>query len=101
MFITITSGKVPSELSEKLEKFLQELLPKMRQLPGVRAIYHYSKPEAGEVKTIVIWEDEESIKAYREGELIKEAIAFEKENNLSSTREIYPLTFSLGDNIIS
>ncbi|MGA2310427.1 MAG: hypothetical protein ABSG57_12890 [Candidatus Bathyarchaeia archaeon] len=41
------------------------------------AIYHYSRPEKNDETTRVIWEDKDSLMAYRQGELIKEAIAFE------------------------
>ena len=97
MFITITSSKVPPELSEKVESFLQKFLPRMKQQPGVRSIYHYARPDLDDESTIVTWDDQESIKAYRESELIKEAIAFEQKLNLPSTRESYPLIFSTDD----
>ena len=97
MFITITSSKVPPELSEKVESFLQKFLPRMKQQPGVRSVFHYARPDRGDESTIVIWDDQKSIKAYRESELIKEAIVFEQKLNLPSTREIYPLILSLDD----
>ena len=54
----------------------------------------YLKPEKGDESTIVIWRDRESLNAYRGGELIKEALAFEKKIGLeATTREGYPLIF--------
>jgi len=40
-----------------------------------------------------MWRDQESLTAYREGELIKEGIAFELKLGLKSTREAYPLIY--------
>ena len=94
MYISITGSKV-SKFEAETEKFLSEFLPKMRRLPGVMAIYHYYRPELGDNTTIVIWKDKEALQAYRNGDLIKEAIAFEKVHGLQSSREAYPLTLSL------
>jgi quinol monooxygenase YgiN len=95
MYISITGGKVSKESEMATEKFLSEFLPKMRKLPGVVAIYHYYRPEFGDDSTIVIWKDKEALQAYRGGELIKEAIAFEKKMGLQATREGYPLDIAL------
>ena len=95
MFITITTSKATPDQSAQVEEFLKEFLPRMEKQPGVLAIYHYNRPEKGDESTIVIWEDQESVKAYREGGLIKEAIAFEKQLGLeATTREGYPLVYS-------
>jgi hypothetical protein len=67
----------------------------MRKLPGVIAIYHYSRPEKNDETTLVIWKDKDSLIAYRQGELIKEAIAFENKLGLKTTREAYPLIIGL------
>lgn len=66
----------------------------MRKFPGVIAIYHYARPDRGDDRTIVIWESEEALQLYRQSELVKEAIAFEKKLNLPAIREAYPLTYS-------
>jgi heme-degrading monooxygenase HmoA len=66
----------------------------MRQFPGVIAIYHYARPDRGDDSTVVIWESEVALKLYRQSELVKEAMAFEKKLNLLATREVYPLTYS-------
>jgi quinol monooxygenase YgiN len=95
MYISLTGGKVSRESEAEVEKFLSEFLPKMRKLPGVTAIYHYYRPEFGEDSTVVIWKDREALLAYRNGELIKEAIAFENKHNQQITRESYPLTIAL------
>jgi heme-degrading monooxygenase HmoA len=95
MYISFTSSRPAKEQSQQLEEFLETFLPRMRKFTGVRAIYHFARPENGEDTTIVIWESEEVMKQYRESELIKEAIAFEKKNKLPSTRESYSLIRSL------
>ena len=94
MFITITTSEVTPDQLVQVEGFLKEFLPRMEKQPGVLAIYHYNRPEKGDESTIVIWKDQESLTAYREGELIKEAIAFEKKMGLeATTREGYPLVY--------
>jgi quinol monooxygenase YgiN len=95
MYISFTGSKASKESQAEVEKFLSEFLPKMRKLPGVVAIYHYSRPEFGDDSTVVVWKDREALQAYRSGELIKEAIVFEKAHGLHLTREAYPLTLSL------
>ena len=44
---------------------------------------------------MIVWEDEEARAAYRESELIKEALELEQRLGLASTREAYPLTLAL------
>jgi len=93
MFITITSSKVTPEQSRQVEAFLGGFLPRLKQQPGVVAIYHYARPERGDEITIVVWKSQEAVKAYRESDLIKEAIAIETQLNLPATREGYPLVY--------
>jgi heme-degrading monooxygenase HmoA len=97
MFIsfTSTSSRMTMEQSARLTKFLEAFLPRMRKFPGIQAIYHYDQPEKGTASTLVIWESQEAMQNYRQSELIKEALAFEKEYGLPGTREAYPLIFSL------
>jgi len=96
MFITITTSKVTAEQAGQVEDFLKEFLPRMKQQPGVNAIYHYSRPDKGDESTVVIWESPEAVKAYRESDLIKEAMAYEQKLGLyeTTTREGYPLIFN-------
>ena len=96
MFITITTSKVTLEQSKQVESFLKDFLPRLKQQPGVVAIYHYSRPEKGDESTVVIWGSPEAVKSYRESDLIKEAMAYEQELDLqgTTTREGYPLIFS-------
>ena len=93
MFITITTSKATPELLQEVETFLNEFLPRLERQPGVLAIYHYARPEQGDESTIIIWENEEAVKAYRTGDLIKEASAFEQAHHLPGTREGYPLIY--------
>ncbi len=93
MFLTITTSKATPEQLQEGETFLHEFLPRLKQQPGVLAIYHNARTEQGDESTIIIWENEEAVKAYRTGDLIKEAIAFEQAHHLPSTREGYRLIY--------
>jgi heme-degrading monooxygenase HmoA len=93
MFITFTTSKVTPEQLQEIETFLHEFLPRLKQQPGVLAIYHCARAELRDEITIIIWENEEAVQAYRKGNLIKEAIAFEQAHHLPSTREGYPLIY--------
>ncbi len=95
MFISITSSKYSEEHAPKVEAFLNSFLPRMRQAPGVVAVYRYARPDKGDKYTIVIWESEAALKAYRQSDLMKEAMAFEQAVELPGTREAYPLLQSL------
>lgn len=94
MFITVTTSRPKPDQFEKIETFLSKFLPRLEQQSGVVAIYHYVRPERGDDTTLVIWENQEAVKNYREGSLNQEAVAFEKELNLPSTREGYPLAYA-------
>lgn len=93
MFLTITTSKATPEQLQEVETFLYEFLPRLKQQPGVVAIYHYARPEQSDESTIIIWENEEAVQAYRRSDLIKEAVAFEQAHHLPSTREGYPLIY--------
>jgi heme-degrading monooxygenase HmoA len=93
MFITITTSKVTPEQMKQVEGFLEGFLPRLKHQLGVIAIYHYARPEKGDESTIVVWENQEAVKTYRESDLIKEVIAFETRHNLPATREGYPLVY--------
>jgi len=94
MFITITTSRPKPDQAAELELFLANFLPWLEQLPSVAAIYHYARPEQGDDITLIIWESQDAVKSYREGSLFKEASAFEKELNLETTREGYPLAYA-------
>ncbi len=99
MFITITSSKVPPELSGQVEGFLKEFLPRLKQQPGVVAIYHYARPKEQDEATIVVWNSPADVQAYRDSDLMKEVMAFESRLNLPATREGYPLAY--GTSVVS
>jgi heme-degrading monooxygenase HmoA len=91
--ITRSSGLTAEERNE-VEGFLTSFLSRLeREQPGVVAAYHFHNDESNESTTIIVWQDEAARLAYREGELIKEAIATEQRLGLSSTREAFPLTY--------
>ncbi len=96
MFITITTSKVTPEQSKQVENFLNDFLPRMKLQQGVVAIYHYSRPDKGDESTVIVWESPAAVKAYRESDLVKEAMAYEQKLGLQdmTTREGYPLIFS-------
>ncbi len=94
MYITLTSSVVTDEQSGEVEKFLAEFLPRLKRQPGVLEIYHFKRPELDEEVTAIIWEDEQAMKAYRESELVKEPMAFERQHNLPSQRRGYPLIYA-------
>jgi Uncharacterized enzyme involved in biosynthesis of extracellular polysaccharides len=94
MFITVTTSQPKPDQVAEVELFLANFLPRLEQLPGVVAIYHYARPDQGDDITLIIWESQEAAKNYRVGTLFKEAHAFEKELNLASTREGYPLAYA-------
>ena len=94
MFITDTSSRLKPDQAAEVELFLANFLPRLEQLPGVAAIYHYAHPEQGDDITLIVWESQEDAKNYRERSLFKEAFAFEKELNLASSRKGYPLAYA-------
>ena len=93
MYLTITTSKATTEQLQEVETFLHKFLPRLEHQPGVLAIYHYTRPEQGDGSTIIIWENEEAVKAYRASDLMKEAIAFGQAHHLPGTREGYPLIY--------
>jgi quinol monooxygenase YgiN len=93
MYITITTSKPTQEQLPQVEAFLQQFLPRVQQQPGVLAVYHYVRPDKGDDSTLIVWEDEAAVQAYRASALVREAIAFEQANDLAATREGYPLRY--------
>jgi heme-degrading monooxygenase HmoA len=93
MFITITTGRGISEHIQAATIFLQSFLPRLEKQPGVVAVYHYTRPEHGDHTTLIIWENEEAVRAYRASDLVREAIAFEQANDLPATREGYSVAY--------
>ncbi len=94
MVISLTASTVTPEQTQQVDDFLQRFPSKMQQESGAVAIYHFYRPDPGESTTIVIWESEEARQAYRQSELIQEAMAFERKLGLTRTREAYPLTYA-------
>jgi heme-degrading monooxygenase HmoA len=93
MFITTTISKLRDDQVAGAEAYMAGFLPRLQALPGVVAIYHYLRPEQHDDVTIIVWEDQAAIKTYRESALFLEAVAFDKENQISSVREGFPLVF--------
>ncbi len=99
MFITLTRSQGTPEQLRQAAEFLSKFLPRLKQERGVRAVYHFDRPDQGDDYTIIVWEDEAAARAYRQSELVKEAMAFEQSNKLPATREGYPLGLGLSDKI--
>ena len=97
MFITLTSSKITVDQARESENFLDDFLPRLKHQPGVMGIYHFQRPDKGDEVTVIVWENEEAMKVYREGELIKEPIAFESLYNIHSSREGYPLIYAVSE----
>jgi heme-degrading monooxygenase HmoA len=96
MVISLTSSKVTPEQGRQVEEFLSGFLPRLKaEQPGVVAVYHFTKRDQGEQVTAILWENEAARAAYRESELIQEALELEQRLGLASTREAYPLTLAL------
>ena len=100
MFITITTSKVKPDQSDMVEEFLEGYLPKVGKLPGVMAVYHYNRPKNDDDSTIIGWKDVKSLEAYREGDLIKEAMDFMRKLGSESVMEAYPLAYPAEDDNI-
>jgi len=86
MIVTVTEGQPNEAQGVQTEAFLAEFLPRMKREPGVVEILHYTDPESGAAVTVVVWESEGGVRRYREGELIREAIAFEQKIGESAGR---------------
>ncbi len=99
MYITLTRSEGSAEQLQKAADFLSSFLPRLKQQPGVLAAYHFDRPDKGDDLTIIVWKDQAAVQAYRQGSLIKEAMAFEQLNGMPATREGYPLRLGLGDKI--
>jgi heme-degrading monooxygenase HmoA len=96
MVISFTTSTVTPEQGREVESFLGEFLPRLKEeQPGVVAVYHFTKPDTGEEVTAIVWSDEDARVAYRQSELIKEALVLEQRLGLASAREAYPLTLAL------
>jgi quinol monooxygenase YgiN len=98
MFITTTTSKPRADQIESVEAYLAAFLPRLKELPGVVAVYHYLRPEQPDDVTIIVWEDQAALKKYRESVLFQEAIAYEKENRIPSVREGFPLVYPASQN---
>src|SRR3972149_2553390 len=67
MVISLTTSSPPPHQREQVAAFLDEVLPRLEREPGVVAFYHFSDPETGESTTLVVWRDDASRGAQREG----------------------------------
>ena len=91
MQISFTSSIATADEAEKIEEFLSEFLPRMRKQDGVEGIFHYANTRTGRHTTVVLWRDEDARRAYVNGDLIQEALAFEQAMGNTATREAFPV----------
>ena len=94
MIITITTSHLTPEQFRQSEVFLPSFLPKLRTFPGVINLYHYVGPDPHSRTTLVIWNSEEALQAYRQSDLVKEANTHAERVGEQVTRETYPLLYS-------
>jgi heme-degrading monooxygenase HmoA len=93
MYATVTASRgLSAEQAERVEGFLAEFLPRLKQEAGVKEIRHGRSPDGLDVTTIIVWEDADAAKRYRESALIREPMALEEELGLASTREGFVVT---------
>ncbi len=94
MVISVTSSRPDPDQRVRIESFLAGFLPRLeRDQPGLLAAYHYHDDETGESTTLMVWRDESSRLAYRESDLVREAMAMEQALGLASTRRAFPTTY--------
>jgi heme-degrading monooxygenase HmoA len=94
MVISVTTSQVTPEQALQVEAFLHRFLPQLEREPGVTAVYHFTRPETGEMTTLIVWESEAARQAYRQGELIQQAMIVEQQLGLATTRESFPLAYA-------
>ena len=99
MYITLTHSQGTLDQLRQTGEFLAEFLPRLKQQPGVLAVYHFDRPDKGDDFTIIVWDNEEAVKDYRQGTLVKEALAFEQSHNMPATREGYPLSLGMSNKL--
>ncbi len=99
MYITLTRSEGTPEQLRKAGEFLDAFLPRLKGQPGVRAVYHFDRPDKGDDYTIIVWDDAAAAKSYRQSDLAREAMQFEQSHSLPATREGYPLALGLSDKL--
>ncbi|NUR74915.1 MAG: hypothetical protein HOQ28_01355 [Thermoleophilia bacterium] len=92
MYVTITASKgLGGEQAERVHRFLEEFLPRLKQQPGVMEILHGASPDGSDVTTVIVWESPDDAKRYRDSDLIREPTSLEAELGLDSRREGFPV----------
>jgi quinol monooxygenase YgiN len=91
MFVTITTSHPTPDEWKVIKPFMTIFIPKLRQVPGVHAVYFSYREDKGDETTFIVWENTQTIQTYRESPLFKEAVEFEKKHGLSSSRDGFPI----------
>ena len=54
MFITTTISKPRADQIESVETYMASFLPRLKELSGVEAVYHYLRPEQHEDPSVIL-----------------------------------------------
>jgi hypothetical protein len=95
MLISLTISRTDQEQARKLEVFLGEYVIRMRQYPGVIAIYHFKRPVHGDEITITVWESDYALRAFGESDLMAELQDFERAAGIAVSREAHSVLLAL------
>ena len=95
MYISIQTSHVTGKSAAEVDAFMADFLPKVKELSGVEAIYHYARPAKSDECTVIIWRDEESYTAYSGSTLVMDELNFELSHGIKSNRESYPTIIDL------
>jgi len=87
MVITITASQMDAKKLEAVEAFLSDFLPRMKREPGIVEMVHYVQNDLGNGHDARHLGKRGPRPEVPRGALIKEAIAFEQSQQLSSTRD--------------
>jgi heme-degrading monooxygenase HmoA len=93
MLISITSSKPNDEERQRIDEFLESLLPRVQQFSGTQSVCHFWRAEESESVTIIIWESEEAMMNFRESDIVQDVMRFEQEVGVPARREVYQLHF--------
>jgi heme-degrading monooxygenase HmoA len=93
MLITITSSRPNEDERHQIDSFLETVMPRIADFPGVLAAYHFWRAEEGESVSFLVWESEDAMKAFRESDVAREIGEFEAKIGVAARREAYPVHY--------
>ena len=95
MIISLTSSVPTPEHAAQIGSFPEEFVRRMRRIDGVEGIYHDTGADSGKHTTVVLWRDAVAPRAYMNGDVVTEAIAFETITGNEASRRGFPVTIAL------